>query len=66
VPRVQLLATGGTVASRHTDAGRSAATPAADLLASAWPPPDVDGTVSDLSAVGSFALSIVLATQLDG
>lgn len=56
--RVHLLATGGTIASRHTAAGLSATTPAAELLASAGAPADVDVRVSDLSTVGSFALSM--------
>jgi L-asparaginase len=64
MPRVHLLATGGTIASRHTDAGLSAATPAAELLASVGPLPDVDVTVSDLSTVGSFALSMADARTL--
>lgn len=55
--RVHLLATGGTIASRHTAAGLSAATPAAELLASAGPLPGLDVTVGDLSTVASFALT---------
>lgn len=57
MPRVHLLATGGTIASRHTDAGLSAATPAAELLASAGPLDGLTVTTSDLGAVGSFALT---------
>jgi L-asparaginase len=57
VPRVHLLATGGTIASRHTDAGLSATTPAAELLASAGPLAGATVTTSDLGAVGSFALT---------
>jgi L-asparaginase len=57
MPRVHLLATGGTIASRRTDAGLAASTPAAELLASAGPLPDLDVTVTDVSTVASFALS---------
>ncbi|SDF40368.1 L-asparaginase [Blastococcus fimeti] len=57
MPRVHLLATGGTIASRHTDAGLSASTPAAELLASAGPLAGLTVTTSDLGAVGSFALT---------
>lgn len=56
--RVHLLATGGTIASRRGADGLSATTPAADLLASAGCPPDLDVTVSDLTTVGSYALSM--------
>ncbi len=57
MPRVHLLATGGTIASRHTDAGLSATTPAAQLLASAGPMVGLTVTTGDLGAVGSFALT---------
>ncbi|MGY1709859.1 asparaginase [Geodermatophilus sp. SYSU D00758] len=57
MPRVHLLATGGTIASRQTGAGLTATTPAAELLASAGPLSDLDVTVGDRSTVGSFALS---------
>ena len=55
--RVHLLATGGTIASRRTDGGLSATTPAAELLASAGPLPGLEVTVSDLTTVPSFALT---------
>ncbi|WP_346623812.1 asparaginase [Blastococcus montanus] len=54
--RVQLLATGGTIASRHGPGGLAARTPAAELLAAAGSPAGVTVTTSDLSTVGSFAL----------
>jgi L-asparaginase len=57
VDRVHLLATGGTIASRQGAGGLSATTPAAELLASAGSPPGVEVTVSDLTTVGSYALS---------
>jgi L-asparaginase len=56
--RVHLLATGGTIASQHGAEGLAATVPAAELLASAGPLPGLDVTVSDLSTVGSFALSL--------
>ncbi len=55
--RVHLLATGGTIASRRTDDGLSATTPAAELLAAAGPLPGVEVTVSDVTTVPSFALT---------
>ncbi len=55
--RVHLLATGGTIASRRTDDGLSATTPAAELLAAAGPLPRVEVTVSDVTTVPSFALT---------
>ena len=55
--RVHLLATGGTIASRRTDGGLSATTPAAELLAAAGPLPGLEVTVSDLTTVPSFALT---------
>ncbi|MGY1823194.1 asparaginase [Geodermatophilus sp. SYSU D00079] len=55
--RVHLLATGGTIASRASPEGLAATTPAADLLAAAGRPPDVEVTVRDLSTVGSYALT---------
>jgi L-asparaginase len=57
VARVHLLATGGTIASRRTDDGLSATTPAAELLAAAGPLPGLEVTVSDLTTVPSFALT---------
>jgi L-asparaginase len=57
VARVHLLATGGTIASRRTDGGLSATTPAAELLAAAGPLPGLEVTVSDLTTVPSFALT---------
>jgi L-asparaginase len=57
VARVHLLATGGTIASRRTDDGLSATTPAAELLAAAGPLPSLEVTVSDLTTVPSFALT---------
>ncbi|WNV73659.1 asparaginase [Geodermatophilus sp. DSM 44513] len=55
--RVHLLATGGTIASRRTDGGLSATTPAAELLATAGALPGIEVTVSDLTTVPSFALT---------
>ena len=55
--RVHLLATGGTIASRRTDDGLSATTPAAELLAAAGALPGLEVTVSDLTTVPSFALT---------
>ncbi|HYN93856.1 MAG TPA: asparaginase, partial [Pilimelia sp.] len=55
--RVHLLATGGTIASRRTDGGLSATTPAAELLAAAGPLPGIEVTVSDVTTVPSFALT---------
>jgi L-asparaginase len=57
VARVHLLATGGTIASRRTDGGLSATTPAAELLAAAGPLPGLEVTGSDLTTVPSFALT---------
>jgi L-asparaginase len=58
VRRVHLLATGGTIASRRGPDGLAAATPAAELLTSAGVPPGVEVIVSDLTTVGSYALSL--------
>ncbi len=55
--RVHLLATGGTIASRHGADGLAAVTPAAELLAAAGPGGGRAVTTSDLGAVGSFALT---------
>jgi L-asparaginase len=55
---VQLLATGGTIASRRGAGGLSATTPAADLLAAAGSPAGVDVGVTDVTTVGSFALTL--------
>ncbi|MDT0275445.1 asparaginase [Blastococcus goldschmidtiae] len=55
--RIHLLATGGTIASRHGPDGLAALTPAAELLTAAGPPPGLTVTTSDLGAVGSFALT---------
>ncbi len=55
--RVHLLATGGTIASRHGPDGLAALTPAAELLAAAGAPAGLTVTTSDLGAVGSFALT---------
>jgi L-asparaginase len=57
VGRVHLLATGGTIASRRTDGGLSATTPATELLAAVGPLPGLEVTVSDLTTVPSFALT---------
>src|SRR3954465_11126981 len=57
VPRVHLLATGGTIASRHGPGGLAAATPAAELLATTGPLPGLSVTTSDLGTVGSFAFT---------
>ncbi|MBB3083959.1 asparaginase [Geodermatophilus sabuli] len=55
--RVQLLATGGTIASRRSADGLTATTTAAELLAAAGRPPGVEVGVADLTTVASFALS---------
>ncbi|MCZ2860551.1 asparaginase [Blastococcus sp. VKM Ac-2987] len=55
--RVHLVATGGTIASRQGPDGLAATTPAVELLAAAGRPDGVEVTVSDLSTVGSYALS---------
>src|SRR3954465_14515121 len=57
VPRVHLLATGGTIASRHGPGGLAAVTPAAELLAATGPLTDLSVTTSDLGTVGSFAFT---------
>src|SRR3712207_3687084 len=57
VARAPLLASGGTIASRRTDDGLSATTPAAELLAAAGPLPGLEVTASDLTTVPSFALT---------
>jgi L-asparaginase len=57
VRRVHLLATGGTIASRHGPDGLAAVTPAVELLAAAGPPPGLTVTMSDRGAVGSFAFT---------
>jgi L-asparaginase len=64
VRRVHLLATGGTIAGRQGPEGLAATTPAAELLASAARPPGVEVTVSDLTTVGSYALSSADLRQL--
>ena len=56
--RVHLMATGGTIASRHGPDGLAAVTPAADLLAAAGSPAEPTVTTSDLGTVGSFALTM--------
>ncbi|WP_199522484.1 asparaginase [Geodermatophilus marinus] len=56
--RVHLLATGGTIASRRTADGLSAAVPAAGLLAAAGAPEGVDVTAGDLTTIASFALTL--------
>ncbi len=55
--RVHLLATGGTIASQQGPGGLAAVTPAAELLAAARLPAGLTVTCSDLSSVGSFALT---------
>jgi L-asparaginase len=57
VRRVHLLATGGTIASRHGPDGLTARTPAAELLAAAGPLPGLTVTASDHGTVGSFAFT---------
>jgi L-asparaginase len=57
VRRVHLLATGGTIASRHGPEGLAAVTPAAELLAATGPLPGLSVTTSDLGTVGSFAFT---------
>jgi L-asparaginase len=58
VGRVHLIATGGTIASRQGPHGLAAATPAAELLEAARCPAGLTVTTSDLSTVGSFALTM--------
>lgn len=55
--RVNLLATGGTIASRLGLGGLAAVTPAAELLAAAGSPAGVTVTTSDHGTVASFALT---------
>lgn len=55
--RVHLLATGGTIASRHGPDGLAALTPGAELLAAAGPLPDLTVSTSDLGTVSSFAFT---------
>lgn len=55
--RVHLLATGGTIASRHGPDGLTATTPGAELLAAAGPLGGLSVTTSDLGTVGSFAFT---------
>ncbi|MCF6509669.1 asparaginase [Blastococcus sp. MG754426] len=57
MPRIHLLATGGTIASRRGPGGLASVTPAADLLAAAGPLDGLTVTSSDLRTVGSFALT---------
>jgi L-asparaginase len=57
VRRVHLLATGGTIASRHGADGLTALTAGADLLAAAGPLAGLTVTTSDLGTVGSFAFT---------
>src|SRR3954453_6924802 len=57
VRRVHLLATGGTIASRHGPEGLAPVTPAAELLAATGPLPGLSVTTSDLGTVGSFAFT---------
>jgi L-asparaginase len=57
VRRVHLLATGGTIASRHGPDGLAAVTPAVELLAATGPLTDLSVTTSDLGTVGSFAFT---------
>ncbi|MGY1722128.1 asparaginase [Blastococcus sp. SYSU DS0533] len=57
MPHIHLLATGGTIASRRGPGGLASVTPAADLLAAAGTPDGLAVTTSDLSTVGSFALT---------
>ncbi|MDP5181610.1 asparaginase [Blastococcus sp. BMG 814] len=54
---IHLLATGGTIASRRGAGGLASVTPAADLLAAAGTPDGLVVTTSDLTTVGSFALT---------
>ncbi|SEK57855.1 L-asparaginase [Blastococcus sp. DSM 46786] len=54
---IHLLATGGTIASRRGPGGLASVTPAADLLAAAGTPDGLVVTTSDLTTVGSFALT---------
>ncbi len=64
--RVHLLATGGTIASRHGPDGLAAVTPAAELLAAAGPLAGLTVTTSDLGAAGSFALTTADLRRLVG
>src|SRR5512138_3665784 len=55
MPLIQLVATGGTIASRSTAAGRQAQATGAELLARSTIPDGADVRVVDLAAKGSFA-----------
>lgn len=55
MPHLRLLATGGTIASRHEAGGHRPTASGADVLATAAVPPDCRVDVEDVTAVGSFA-----------
>ncbi|MGC9670688.1 asparaginase [Planosporangium sp. 12N6] len=55
---LHLIATGGTIASRSTPAGLTAAAPARDLLARVPVPDGVTVTPTDVATRGSFAWSL--------
>jgi L-asparaginase len=57
VGRVHLLATGGTIASRHGPEGLAALSSGVELLAAAGPLTGLTVTTSDLGTVGSFAFT---------
>lgn len=55
--RIQILATGGTIASRAAESGHTATVRAAELLASLRTlPPDIEVTAADVTTRGSYAL----------
>lgn len=59
--RVHLVATGGTIASRHTDAGVVASARGAELLDALGPglvPPGLQVSTSDVGVRGSYALTL--------
>lgn len=55
MPLIQLVATGGTIASRSTAAGRQAQATGAELLSRSTIPEGAEVRVVDLAAKGSFA-----------
>ena len=55
MPHLRLLATGGTIASRHEPGGHRPTASGSDVLATAAVAPDCRVDVDDVSSIGSFA-----------
>ena len=65
MPKVSVLATGGTIASRRRADGSSAAAASAEELIASLPPlPDVEVVVEDVFRIGSYRMTLERMAQL--